>query len=80
MILDAASTQASPDPSFDLERLVQKIRSELPQPVPERRVREVATEMAARFTSARVTAFVPIFVQRLTSERLRQELERPLTS
>lgn len=40
------------------------------------RVREIALEASARYTDARISAFVPILVERAVRERLKEEMQR----
>lgn len=60
---------------LNLNELVAKIHAELNQRVPEARVRQVATDIAAQYEKAQVTSFVPIFVRRQTLEKLSRELQ-----
>jgi len=40
------------------------------------RIQQIAAEVSARFRSATITVFVPLFVRRMTRERLAEEIRR----
>ena len=50
--------------------LVERIWCKLGKQVTRERIRQVALEVAAEFREAKITTFVPIFIRRLTLERL----------
>ncbi|MEW5956927.1 MAG: three-helix bundle dimerization domain-containing protein [Chloroflexota bacterium] len=50
--------------------LVEKIWCDLGKQLTHEHVRQVALEIAAEFREARIMTFVPIFIHRLTLERL----------
>ncbi|GIV79671.1 hypothetical protein RY27_21540 [Litorilinea aerophila] len=57
------------------EELVQEIWTRLAGRVSRERIRRVAIEVAREYQDAKVTAFLPIFIQRQTLERLRHSAE-----
>jgi len=50
--------------------LIEKIWHDLGKQITREQIRQVALEVAAEFQEARITTFVPIFIHRLTYERL----------
>lgn len=50
--------------------LVERIWRRLDKQVTREHIRHVALEVAAEFRGARITTFVPIFIRRLTLDRL----------
>lgn len=53
------------------EALVEKIWRNLDKQITRDQIRQAALEVAADFREARITTFVPIFIYRVTVERLR---------
>lgn len=62
------------DDVFDYldEPLIEQIWRDLEGQVSREQVRQVATGVAARFHTATVTAFIPIFIHRQTREKLKK--------
>lgn len=58
------------------EQLVEEIWRDLEGQVSREKIIHVAVEVAAKFQEAAVTTFVPIFIRRQTSERLKAGLKR----
>lgn len=56
------------------DELIEQIWSDMHKVVSRPRVAEVARQVAAGFTDAKITAFVPLFVRRFTRERLLPEV------
>ena len=52
--------------------LIEKIWCDLGKRITHEHIRQVALEVAAEFREAKVTTFVPIFIHRLTFDRLRE--------
>jgi len=50
--------------------LIEQIWLDLSGQVPRKQIRQAALEIASEFQNATVTTFVPIFIRRLTRERL----------
>lgn len=57
------------------EELVEDIWRDLEGRVARENILQVATEVAAKFQEASVMTFVPIFIRRQTSERLKARLK-----
>lgn len=57
-----------------LDELIEQIWRDLARQVPRERVSQVAAEVATEFRQATVTAFVPLFIHRLTREKLTEEV------
>ena len=53
------------------DELIEQICQDLHRLVPRHRVAEVAREVAAGFSDAKVAAYIPLFVRRATCDRLR---------
>jgi hypothetical protein len=56
------------------DETIDRIWRDLREAVSRHRVAEVASRVAGDFAEARITAYVPIFVQRATRERLLPEI------
>lgn len=54
--------------------MIEQISSDLHQGISRQRIAEVASQVAAGFAGATITAFIPLFVRRFTRERLLPEL------
>ena len=63
-----------PEPGRAGDELVEAVWHDLLQQVSRRRVGEIVREVSAELAGSRVPAFVPVFVRRLATERLRREL------
>lgn len=57
------------------EELIEDIWSDLEGKVTRDNILQVATEVATKFREASVMTFVPIFIRRQTSERLKARLK-----
>jgi hypothetical protein len=72
-------TPASNCPDFNVQTLLERIWNDLEGKVSRSTVRQVLAEVIPNYESARVLAFVPIFVHKETVKRLRTGLaEVPL--
>jgi hypothetical protein len=58
-----------------LESVVEGIWRDLDGQVTHEQIRQAASEVASEFQDATITAFVPIFIRRLTREKLRSKAE-----
>ena len=67
-------TAASSYPDWDVEALLERIWNYLGGTVSRSNIRQVLAEVIPNYESARIQAFVPIFVQKRTVERLRTGL------
>ena len=67
---------ASSYPDWDVETLLERIWNYLGGTVSRSTVRQVLAEVIPNYESARVQAFVPIFVHRETVKRLRTGLPK----
>lgn len=61
-----------------LTELVDSISKDAGQGVSRARIEEVASEVVAQFENATITAYVPIFVDRMIRARLRENMHRPV--
>ncbi len=59
--------------SIELDGLAEQIQQDLGTQVPIARIRQVIREVASQFHDATVTMYLPIFIRRLTRERLENE-------
>lgn len=60
-----------------LTELVDSISRDVGQGVSRARIEEVASEVVAQFENARITAYVPIFLDRMIRSRLRENMHHP---
>jgi hypothetical protein len=67
---DIVETSAAEGMEYLDESLIEQLDNELRGRVTREQIRRVVTEIASEFRTATVTAFVPIFIQRLARERL----------
>lgn len=84
-VADAQPAQPTPDhpaaeePSMSYQtsdEIVELIWRDLSEQVERSRVAEVAQQVASAFGEVKVTAFLPLFVRRLSVDRLRAEVEQ----
>jgi hypothetical protein len=61
--------------SEDLNHLVEQVWRDLDGKVPQTRIRRVAIFVAAKFETATVTTYIPLFVRHLTREWLKAEIK-----
>ena len=66
----SAKTIAGDISNYVEDQLIEKIWCDLGKQLTHEQIRQVALEVAAEFRDATVTTFVPIFIHRLTLERL----------
>ncbi|MGQ0592168.1 MAG: three-helix bundle dimerization domain-containing protein [Gammaproteobacteria bacterium] len=59
-----------------LTKLVDSIIKDADERIPRARIEEVASELAAQFEDARITTYVPIFLNRMIRAHLREESRR----
>lgn len=59
---------------IELDGLSEQIYRDLGGQVPRERVFQIVTDVAAEFSTAKVTTYIPIFVQRQARERLKGEI------
>ncbi len=56
------------------DALIDLVCHDLHETVPRAKVSQIVFEVSEKFHDAKITAFIPIIVRRMTRERLRKEL------
>lgn len=56
------------------DEVIEQIWSDMHKVISRPRVAEVARQIAAGYSGAKITAFIPLFVRRFTRERLLPEM------